>query len=95
MTEHSRRNFIKLSGAAAAGAAAVAVVPIATGGSSSASGPGGSSSDVHIGESGPLMMHVSDAQSGEILIMNGENEVTYRDPELVARIVRAAKPASA
>jgi hypothetical protein len=94
MTEHSRRSFIKLSGAAAAGAAAVAVVPMGAG-DTSASGPGGSSGDVHIGDSGPLLLHVSDAKSGEILIMNGENEVTYRDPELVARIVRAAKPTSA
>ena len=40
-------------------------------------------------QSAPLVAHVTDVQSGEISLFQGENQVVYKDPALVARIYRA------
>jgi hypothetical protein len=39
--------------------------------------------------SGPLVAHVTDVNSGEISIYQGESQVVYKDPALVARMFRA------
>ena len=39
--------------------------------------------------SGPLIAHVSDFATGEISLMVGTQEIIYRDPELVQRLLRA------
>ena len=38
----------------------------------------------------PLVARVKDAASGEIELFLGERQLTYHDPELVARLVRAS-----
>jgi hypothetical protein len=38
----------------------------------------------------PLVARVMDAASGEIELFLGERQLTYHDPELAARLVRAA-----
>ncbi|MBO0691589.1 MAG: twin-arginine translocation signal domain-containing protein [Acidimicrobiaceae bacterium] len=38
---------------------------------------------------GPLVAHVTDLQAGEISIYQGESQVVYKDPALVARLARA------
>jgi hypothetical protein len=39
--------------------------------------------------SGPLVAHVRDLATGEISLMSGTQEIIYRDPELVMRLIRA------
>jgi len=39
-----------------------------------------------------LLVHVPDARSGEVRVMYGTREVVHHDPDLVARLVRAARP---
>ena len=39
--------------------------------------------------SGPLVAHVRDLASGEISLLVGTQEIIYRDPELVVRLLRA------
>jgi hypothetical protein len=92
MADLSRRTFLGAS-AAAAGAAVIGV-PIAT----AAAGSGtGAAAPVAAGgallgakASGPLVVYVKDASSGDVSVMVGTQEVTYHDPDLVARLARAA-----
>jgi hypothetical protein len=37
----------------------------------------------------PVIAHVSDIATGEISLMVGTQEIVYRDPELVQRLLRA------
>ena len=37
----------------------------------------------------PLIAHVSDLATGEISLLVGTQEIIYRDPELVLRLLRA------
>jgi hypothetical protein len=40
---------------------------------------------------GPLVAHVRDFTTGEVAVLVGTREIIYRDPELVVRLVNAAK----
>ncbi|HEY6312999.1 MAG TPA: hypothetical protein VIY52_19655 [Streptosporangiaceae bacterium] len=85
----SRRSL--LQGAATAGAAGLAatalgaaVSPAAA--SESAPRAGGSAKAA----SGPLVVHVRDARSGDIEVFSGTSQIRLRDKDLAARISRAA-----
>jgi hypothetical protein len=39
----------------------------------------------------PLIAHVKDLQTGEMSLYMGEQEFTFNDPALAARLIRAAK----
>jgi hypothetical protein len=86
-TRHSRRTILK---AVAASAAAMGLMGSgrALGGSAAAAsgGPTGTSSL-------PIIAYVSDARTGEIVVMVGTREVVRRDAGLVARLVAIAKEA--
>jgi hypothetical protein len=88
MAEVSRRRFLVRSTigvsavAVAAGGALVAaprVLPAAA--VASGSVPTGS---------GPLVLHVRDAATGEVSLMVGTTETVYRDRDLVGRLLTAA-----
>ena len=36
---------------------------------------------------GPIVAHVRNAETGEVAVMTGTEEVVYRDPELVDRLL--------
>ncbi len=38
---------------------------------------------------GPLVAHISNLASGEISLLSGTQEVIFRDPELVMRLLKA------
>jgi hypothetical protein len=38
----------------------------------------------------PVIAYVRDAKRGEVTVMSGTREATYRDPTLVKRLVKAA-----
>jgi len=38
----------------------------------------------------PIMAQVKNAATGEISIYSGTQEITYRDPEMASRLIRAA-----
>ena len=42
-----------------------------------------------------LIVHVRDVRRGEVALMAGTREVVYRDPHLVAQLLRAARQAQA
>jgi hypothetical protein len=83
----TRLSFLKASAGAAAGAAAVGV-PIAAAVSNDQQGvriePAGASPRE------PVVAYVRDAERGEVTLMSGTSEVTYRDRSLVKRLLGAA-----
>jgi hypothetical protein len=43
---------------------------------------------------GPMLVHVRDLATAEVAMMVGTQELVYRDPELVSRLMRTAVSAS-
>jgi hypothetical protein len=41
-----------------------------------------------------VVAHVKDASTGEVAVMVGTSEVVYRDPQLVGRLLAAARQAN-
>lgn len=83
----SRLSFIKASAGAAAGAVALGV-PVA------AVLSDGTGDVVREPSSGtpqePVMAYVRDAERGEVTVLHGTTETTYRDRALVKRLLSAA-----
>jgi len=93
----SRKAFLQGAAGMAAGAAAVLATPkvaqvaLDAGGGSSVAGP----KPVAITPSGkapqePVTAFVRDPERGEVTVMFGQQETTYRDPVLVKRLLDAA-----
>ena len=84
-----RRTFIKASGGAAAGVAlAAGGVAVTNAAKNPVTGEmleptGGAPKE-------PIMAYVHDAQRGEVTVLAGTSETTYRDPDLAKRLVSAA-----
>ena len=41
--------------------------------------------------SGPMIAHVSDLATGEVALLQGAREIIFHDPQLVARLIKAAR----
>ncbi|MEO8829049.1 hypothetical protein [Lapillicoccus sp.] len=84
MENASRRGFLAITGAGVAGIAAAAVAPsaMAAGASSTVSDSG------KIDAIGSLVVHVVDAQTGQVAVMQGEREVVVTDRALVRAVAR-------
>jgi hypothetical protein len=96
----SRRSL--LQGAAAAGAAGLAITalgaavsPAAAAASTTSSAPAHgdvkapAGGDPKAAPSGPVVVHVRNARSGDIEVFSGTSQTSLRDKDLAARIVRA------
>ena len=83
----TRLSFIKASAGAAAGAAAIGV-PAAAVLSNEKKGEVTEPSSQNPRE--PVMAYVRDAERGEVTVMSGTNETTYRDRALAKRLLDAA-----
>ena len=92
MDDVNRRKFLLASGAAATGAA-VAVTPKLVESITESGQPGAVVDPAHPAPGEPVMAYVHDAARGEVTVMSGTGETTYRDPALVKRLLDAA-PAS-
>jgi hypothetical protein len=84
MPDSTRRNFLIATGA---GAAAVGVATALPG---SADGKPATEPATLPAKAQPLVAHVADPHSGRVSLLVGEREVTVHDPDLVARLARAA-----
>jgi hypothetical protein len=80
VSDLTRRGFVKNSAGAAAGMTAIGALV-----AERANADGGA-----VG-SEPVVAYVSNPRTGEISVMAGDREVTFRDPSLAVRIVRAAR----
>ncbi len=88
----TRLSFIKASAGAAAGAAAVGV-PGAALLSKEKAGEATAPSSPNPQE--PVMAYVRNAERGEVTVMSGTSEMTYRDHALTRRLLAAAPAQSA
>jgi nitrous oxide reductase len=92
MDKLSRRDFLQKSsigvvaGATMIGALASEVQPAAA-----ATRAAGSAGTNEAASSDPVVAYVRDGRRGEVSIMVGDREVVRRDPELVRRLLHAAK----
>jgi hypothetical protein len=81
----NRRTLIKRAGVAATGVAGLGM----------AAAPAAEAEAKEVAPSGPVpaepvVAFVRDAKRGEVTVMAGTRETTYRDPALVARLEKAA-----
>jgi hypothetical protein len=83
----TRLSFLKASGVAAAGAAAVGV-PAAAALAGEKKGEVTEPSGENPQE--PVMAYVRDAERGEVTVMSGTSETTYKDRALAKRLLDAA-----
>ena len=86
----SRRSL--LQGAAAAGAAGLAVTALGAAASPAAAASTASSASASgdlRAPSGPIVVHVRNAKSGDIEVFSGTSQTSLRDKDLAARIARA------
>lgn len=91
MVSVTRRGFLKQG--AATGAATVgglAVGPGLAAALASAAGITAAELAAH-GGGAPLVAYISDASRGELALVAGEREVTVRNPDLVLRLLKAAR----
>jgi hypothetical protein len=91
-----RRSFLRASGGYATGIAVAIGIPGAAGVSSASAADGGKPGQAiehpsTAAPSEPVMAYVHDAERGEVTIMAGTEQMTYRDPVLVRRLLAAAK----
>jgi hypothetical protein len=99
MNELSRRLFLKRGSLGVVAAGIATSVPgmslISSLGSDS--GDAGEAASVSSAEvdsanvAGPLVAHVTDLSTGQISVFLGENEYSYRDPQMAARLLRATQ----
>jgi hypothetical protein len=82
----TRLSFLKVSAGAAAGAAAIAV-PAAVIANDK---PAVVDEPTSTTPREPVMAYVRDADRGEVTVMSGTSETTYRDPALVKKLLSAA-----
>jgi hypothetical protein len=83
----TRLSFLKASAGAAAGAAAIGVPAAAV---LSDDKPGVVPAPSSANPREPVMAYVRDAQRGEVTVMAGTSETTYRDRALVKKLLAAA-----
>jgi hypothetical protein len=88
MEQPNRRKFLIIAGAGA-GAAAVGVAAAKTG-LTGPDAPSASTPAAVPAGAGPLVAYVEDAGSGRVAVMVGDGETVVHDPDLVARLSRAA-----
>lgn len=89
MAKLTRRGFIKRT---SIGAATIGALAAAPGLAVAHASPRTRMTDLSTAElHGPLVAHVRNVSSGEIALLIGTREVVVRDPELVMRLVNAAR----
>ena len=92
----SRRSVLRVAaGASAAGIATAAFGGVLTPASAATrSGPGAGTARPTVEDDnqlGDVVLHVRDAQSGEIDVFRGTTQIRLRDRDLAARVVRASR----
>jgi hypothetical protein len=95
----SRRWFLKTGSAAVVAAGAISTLPglpsavgaLETQGPADAEATLSAEADASSALEEPLVAHVRDLSTGEIGLFSGTREITILDPQLAARLLRAAR----
>ena len=88
MTDLNRRSFLRRTSVGAATLGLLSSVPAFAVISESPPDTIPEAADTTV--NGPLIAHVSDVATGEVALLLGSREITFRDPQLVARLIKAA-----
>lgn len=91
MSEVTRRTFIKQVSAGAAGVAAVGAMGMPSAGARTRSASANSHEAAADTGTEPVMAFVHDRRKGEVTLLVGHREIVHRDPELVRRLLHAAR----
>ncbi len=93
----TRSSFLKSSAGVAVGAAAIGVPAAAVLSSrgSAERAPEALEAPTTPNPQEPVVAYVRDAKRGEVTVVAGTSETTYRDPALVSRLLDAAPAANA
>ena len=89
MAKLTRRGFFKQTSASAATFGVLVAIPGMAAATEAPEAPAVEVSAANFTE--PLMAHVSDLASGEISLLMGTREIIFRDPQLVMRLLQAAR----
>jgi hypothetical protein len=87
MARLTRRAFLQSSVGAATGVAAAGTIGVATTGVVAAIVGEGE----HAAANEPIVAYVRNGAKGEMTLLVGHREISYRDPVLVNKLVRAAR----
>jgi hypothetical protein len=88
VTKLTRRSFLKQTSASAAALSLLPAVPALAVFSHSAKAP---VTDFSATVTHPMVAHVTDAALGEITLLVEDQEIIFRDPQTVARLIKAAR----
>jgi anaerobic selenocysteine-containing dehydrogenase len=91
MSEVSRRTFIKRSAAGVAGAAAIGALGAGPAAAATRLGAHADAGADTAATSDEAVVAYGRPGTREVRMMKGESEVVHRDPDLVRRLLRAAK----
>lgn len=90
MAKLTRRGLLKHTSLGAAAAGALLAVPALTSAQTASVAPPAAARTLPV-LTEPLAAYVRDAASGEITLLIGTRELTVHDPELLRRLVQAAR----
>ena len=85
MSESTRRNFLIASGAGAAAVGVAAALPSTASAAAEKQTAGKPTKNAE-----PLVAHVGDPRTGMVSLFVADRELVLHDPDLVARLTRAA-----
>jgi hypothetical protein len=88
VTKLTRRSFLKQTSASAATLSLLPAIPALATISHS---PEATMPLLPAESTGPIVVHVSNVGTGEITLLVGAREIVFHDPELVARLIKAAR----
>ncbi len=94
MAKQTRRGFLKQTSVGVATIGVLSTLPTLAVVSESEAPTVTSAAETELSAaalSEPIVAHVRDLSSGEISLLVGTQEIIYRDPELVVRLLRAAR----
>ena len=92
MAKQTRRKFLKQSSIGVAAAGVAGGVLVAAPHLKAMAAPSDAATVLSTASlSGPMMLYVRNLSKGEVGILVDTREIVYRDPDLVARLVKAAQ----
>lgn len=88
MTKLTRRSFLKQTSVSAATLGLLPAIPALA---AISHPPEAAAQELSALSAVPMVVHVSDAATGEVTLLVGAREIVFRDRRLVARLIKAAR----
>jgi hypothetical protein len=88
VTRLTRRSFLKQTSVSAATLGLLPAIPALA---AIPHSPEAAAPELSTTFTGPMVVHVSDVTTGEVTLLAGAREIVFRDPQLVARLIKATR----